>query len=132
MNACFTCNKNYHSTALCPRDPKLSNQTETTSLACLNTGLQAGELILPTITLRVRGHMGKNFEINFLVDSGSQRSYISLDAFKNLDCDPKLVEPVTYNVNTFLGQGIRDLQKVNIDVFTDKKQYYPSIIHVDA
>ena len=57
---------------------------------------------------------------NCLYDTGSQRSYFAPQVLRNLNFNIKDVEPVTYNVNTFLGRKTKALKEVELTVLNEK------------
>ena len=62
----------------------------------------------------------KKVSFNCLYDKGSQRSSFAPQVLRNLNYNIKDVEPVTYNVNTFLGRKTKALKEVELTVLIEK------------
>ena len=132
---CRVCNSKGHTGALCHKSTHLTSQTSpkdaTIVDACFTTGVNDSLLLLPIVNLKLRGHDGQCRTFNFLFDTASQRSYLSLNAFNSLGCNPKLVSEVEFDVRTFLGSSKKLLKEANIDIFTGQYKHYGILMLVD-
>ena len=137
--ACYCCKSQGHISALCPKDTKLVKSgishvninCHHIYNPCYTTGVEEFKYLLPIINLKLRGHHGKSCNFNFLFDTASQRSYMSKSALDSLDCDPKLINNVEYEVKTMVGSCKKELQEVNVDVFTSFSKHFPKLLLVD-
>ena len=127
---CRTCKIASHISAMCPKDLKFKVKP-TQVHVCYNTGIHESYELLPIVTLKVRGHSGKSCSVNFLFDTGSQRSYLSKKVFDTLGCNQQLVSKVQYKVNTFVGSGYKNLLEANIDVFTGHNKFLQNLFLID-
>jgi len=111
--SCQVCNGKNHITALCDRQPQsLENHM------CLSQGINKLYL-LPTITLKV-GKGKKATSIRCLLDSGSQRTYLSKKVLDKLDICMENQQGTSYNIRTYLGVSTRMLKEISLDVYIDK------------
>ena len=95
---CNACKSKLHITALCPdmdKRPTVSNY-------CINAFNVPDDYILPTYTVTIR-RGDRTVEVRCLLDSGSQKSYLSQSVLRQLGLSRKLDNKLL--VNTFLGSG---------------------------
>ena len=106
---CKHCRDKTHISALCSK----ANANSVNANVCLNSASdQQSGYILPTITLPVRrGNLVTR--ARFLIDTGSQRSYVSCDVLDRIQF-PKNLKLCKYTVNTFLEKGVRNLSEVSL------------------
>lgn len=108
---CRFCLKKNHISALCNK-MKLSN---TVSSPCLNSSSDSKSVfILPTITFSV-GRGNKRTNVHFLIDSGSQRSYVAGSVLSRIDF-PKDLQQTIFTVNTFLEKGSRNFAEISLNI----------------
>ena len=106
---CNVCNANDHISALCPKFQLLKSNTN----CCLLSNVEGtGTYLLPTISVKVsRG--SHSAVLRCLLDTGSQRSYISSSAARDLhitlpECNTRLT------VNTFVNTSVRNFLELGI------------------
>ena len=58
----------------------------------------------------------RSVTFNCLVDTGSQRSYISPEISKNLNLDPRKYDSIPYDVSTFLGAKRKSFRELSLEV----------------
>ena len=98
---------------------------------CLSTGVGQSPYLMPIVNLKLRGHNGQACKFNFLLDTASQRSYLSHHALTELGCNSKLMSDVEFEVKTFLGSKKKNLKEVNLDVFVEPQRHYGLLLLVD-
>ena len=153
LKLCFKCTSNKHIASACPGSKddlakpcrscgsqghisachKGNNSPKNATIvdACFTTGVDESLLLLPIISLKLRGHDGRSQNFNFLFDTASQRSYLSQHAFNKLGCNLELISDVEFDVRTFLGSSKKLLREVNLDVFTNQLKHYAVLMLVD-
>ena len=111
--SCQLCSSKAHIAALCLNQPSSS---ETLSAVCLNYSQESAKpFILPTVTLKIG--RGKNTAfVRCLIDSGSQRSYLSKSVFDKLNCDPNSLTPAAFTIKTFIGDQDRVLNETMLEI----------------
>ena len=100
---CFQCKSHSHITALCPN---LSSES-VSSHFCVNVHQSPshGERhLLPVLSLMFYGIGKRSRRVRCLLDSGSQRSYLSKDINEYLKGDLGF-SSTKYEINTFLGSA---------------------------
>lgn len=108
---CKFCNQNNHISALCAK----LKSAYTVSSPCLNTSCDNKSVfILPSITLSV-GKGNRRTMVRFLLDTGSQRSYVAGSVLTRIDF-PKNLQHTTFTVNTFLEKGCRSFAEVSLNI----------------
>ena len=136
---CKNCSSGGHTTAMC-HQPSVNNASNSTVVSrsnntivdvCFSSGLTQSPQLLPVICIRLRGHNGDNKYLNFLFDTGSQRSYLSNYALNQLNCKSELMSTVEYEVKTFLGSAKKTLKQLNLDVFYGRHNYHSRLMLVD-
>ena len=99
---------------------------------CLNSSAHSGHTyLLPVISIDV-GHGKHKTSIKCLLDTGSQRSYISKDVLNNLG-------PVTnlnshnITINTFINSSLKSFKEIclSVDLNEGKKYPIPFLVHDD-
>ena len=107
---CKYCKTKTHISALCSR----AHVSQTQSNLCLNSASDSRSgYILPTITLPVsKGN--KVVRARFLIDTGSQRTYVSGNVLRKLEF-PSDLKVTRYRVNTFLEQGVKHFAEVSLN-----------------
>merc|ERR1712030_249649 len=79
---------------------------------CYMNGMEGSLHLLPVIKLKLRDHSGQCKYLNFLFDTGSERSYLSQRALSTLSIKSELVNTVDYEVKTFMGSGYKTLKEI--------------------
>ena len=119
---CNICHKNNHIAAMCSgfQTPK----GKVNNNCCFFQNDAAGSYILPTITVKFsRGN--HTTAVRCLLDTGSQRSYISAGAAERLcisskDIGSKIV------INTFMGSSVKDFLELGMTVqLTPDSEFIP-------
>ena len=102
---CIFCESSLHISALCEKYvPKPVPNAH--SCFCLNSSNMGKNFVLPTVNILV-GHGKVNTQVRCLIDTGSQRSYLSHRVVERLDvsdCSKR-----TMMVSTFLNSGYKEL-----------------------
>ena len=111
---CFQCKAHSHIAALCPK----LNGERVASNFCVNVhkGSSYGERhLLPVLTLTFHGINKRSRKVRCLLDSGSQRSYLSKDVVEYLKGDMGF-SSTQYEINTFLGCARRKFSECLLEV----------------
>ena len=111
---CFKCKSHSHIGALCPH---INNETVSSNF-CVNAQQSSsiGERhLLPVLTLTFHGVDKRSSRVRCLLDSGSQRSYLSKDIVKYLKGDFGFSSS-QYEINTFLGSAEREFGECLLEV----------------
>jgi uncharacterized protein (UPF0333 family) len=82
----------------------------------LNSNQEADKLyILPTLTIKfTKGN--KSCNVRCLIDSGSQRSYISKSVAAHLCDNVDLLHKVKYDIQTFIGSQERNFKQTSLEL----------------
>ena len=126
---CFKCKSKCHITALCKKEVDNENTNSTSNNLLINYNNEyVKNYLLPTITIKV-GRGDKSVFVRCLVDTGSQRSYISDKVIKGLCLSSKSLSSVQYDIKTYLGTGLRKLKETMLEVYlSDEKLELPLLI----
>jgi len=112
---CFLCGSQAHIAALCDK------VTKTTTNFCINSSNDTGNtFLLPLITLNV-GIGNRNVNVRFLLDTGSQRSYLSTKVFKRMNVT--LENTTNIVVNTFIDCDMRQFNETAVAVNVDESSF---------
>ena len=115
--ACKICGTKEHITGLCPKNKsssKIENNPKTAINLCLAQRLIDSNNILPTMTLYVR--WGKRIQrVRCIVDTGSQRSYISADVVNKM-WNVNDLRSFECNVETYNGQETRTFHQIALGI----------------
>lgn len=109
FGTCWSCNKEGHHRNLCPH----SVGPQTMSNACWLTNSSS---ILPVIKISVDVGCNKSVAFNCLLDTGSERSYLSrslLDKFSGLAFPSR---DRKFLIKTFLGKEMKNLKEIDLNV----------------
>ena len=109
---CFKCKKQTHITALCPSN---SDNDSVRSNLCINNSnsMKDNKSILPTYTIQFSSK--KSCKVRCLIDTGSERSYISEDVLKEL-CETSTLSEVTFDVCTFIDEKRRTFKQIGLEL----------------
>ena len=115
---CNYCGSFQHISALCGKYLPSSIHN-----FCLNSTSDSGStFLLPTITVNLN-HGKHSAKINCLLDTGSQRSYVSSDVLKTLNL--KEENKTSFKITTFLAEGEKTFTNASLSVqFMDQKQSF--------
>jgi len=106
---CIRCQSREHISALCP-----NNQSSVHSSFCINSTCDSGRsFLLPILTVKL-GSGDKQTVVRCLLDSGSQRSYISTNVLNRLNLTE--VNKTRLMVNTFIDSSVKDFKETGISV----------------
>ena len=111
---CFLCHSRSHCTTMCSKPQRVNLLTN----LCINVhqGNSWGEQeLLPVLSLTFYGVGNRSRRVRCLLDSGSQRSYLSKDIVDYL-LGGRSVPTIKYGINTFLGSGERELGESLLEV----------------
>ena len=126
----FTCNyceAKDHISALCNRySPK------PTGNFCINSASESGKtFILPTVTVVV-GCGTKTTKVNCLLDSGSQRSYLSKDVLQRLNVKDSS-DKTKFLINTFINKAFKQFAETSLIVSMGGREFLlPILINEDV
>ena len=103
--SCGTCGKNSHITALCDKSTNDGHHSN----YCINSWSSSGKTyLLPTVTIDIK-YGSNSAKVRCLLDSGSQRSYISGEISKQLKIENS--DKNTYHINTFVDSSYKTLSE---------------------
>ena len=115
---CALCKKREHITPLCPKIKSKINKTNLN--LCFAQRSFDSSHILPTMTLNLKN--GKYCrKVRCLVDTGSQRSYISEEAAKDLCPDVNKLFQLECDVSTYIGQETKGFKQMSTGIRLDNK-----------
>ena len=107
---CYSCKSRDHISALCPKI------TPVNTCWCINMAHSGGRTyILPTVTVEVTYGQTKT-RVRCLIDTGSQRSYISGDVAGRLGIGEGSVEKQKFFISTFLDQSSKIMSELSLSV----------------
>ena len=116
-HACMSCQSKNHITPLCPvKDAKPKNvKGKTSTHLCFAQRNIDGSNILPTITLILKNGK-KTRRVRCLVDTGSQRSYISKLAAEDLCSSYDNLAGLEQEVHTYIGEETKSFKQMSTGV----------------
>ena len=95
-----------HIESICDRCKTYKKAKKTTTgNVCYFNGTDGSSHLLPVIKLRLGGHSDSSKDFNFLLNTGSERSYLAQEAASTITINPKMVSIVDYRIRTFTGSG---------------------------
>ena len=127
---CKICKSKGHISALCMQyEPKVNGNSSHTNI-CINSGIQTQDYILPI--MRISAKRGRNkCQFNCLIDTGSQRSYLSHQVIEKLNINLTDYSSVNYDVSTFLGAKKKELKQMMLDIDYSPGNTVPLPVLVD-
>lgn len=111
---CHLCNTKEHVAAMCPKFVGVKEEPKVVLGLCMNSSTRGSEILLPTLTVQMsRG--GKPTSVRCLVDSCSQRSYVSSTVMKRInsefpETDARLL------INTYTNSSYRNFAEAMVSV----------------
>ena len=124
---CKFCNSKTHVGCLCPQGRFISFAKTARRLqnnVCLNTNVgDKSNYLLPVLSLKMRVHGGPMVRFNVLFDTASSRSYIDPIIAKRLGLKLDSVSDGEYEVNTFLGSGLKTLGEATLEVILPSQRH---------
>ena len=111
---CKICNKREHFTALCPLSDHEPGLKTNISLCLTQRNIDSCQ-ILPTMTLNLKNGR-KCRKVRCLIDTGSQRSYISETAARDLCEDVNELYPIDCEVCTYIGQETKGFKQMSTGI----------------
>jgi hypothetical protein len=116
---CVSCKSHEHISALCN---KIKSKVSTNW--CLNStnSSEGGSNILPTLTVEV-GRGIRTTKVRCLLDSGSQKSYLSANVLQKLKF-PKPECEQQYMVHSFLDSGMKSFSEVSLQLKLGNNKYH--------
>ena len=114
------CKTRRHITPLC--EPKTKRDNSATFLTVYtNLELREQPYILPIVGVTIiRGKVTCKF--NCLFDTGSQRSYFCKRVINKLGCTESDLAPVEFEIKTFLGSKVKNLNQVTLEIEVNKEK----------
>ena len=114
---CRSCKRRDHITPLCPY-ADAAPVTRTSVNLCFAQRSFDGSNMLPTITLTLRNGPYKR-KVRCMIDSGSQRSYISEHSAKDLCCNINDMFNMECEVGTYIGQDIVPFKQMSTGIYVN-------------
>ena len=112
---CFHCNSLEHIAALCDKTPQISSNF------CINSSSDSGKtFLLPLICLNI-GVGNKTRKVRFLLDTGSQRSYLSDNILREMQIT--LENETNLVVNTFIDSDTRSFGELAVLVAVENQKF---------
>ena len=113
---CRICQTREHITPLCPASDKATPDKPKTNVSlCLAQRSVDACQMLPTMTLTLQN--GKRIrQVRCLIDFGSQRSYITESAAKDLCPDVNDLYALKQDVNAYIGEETRDFKQMSTGI----------------
>ena len=123
---CIYCNKNSHISALCRESKNLNSNI------CINSSVGNVDnlFLLPIVCINVFKGKSK-FSLNCLLDTGSQRNYISHNFVNTMKFVKEKFRNVNFNVKTFLSTKLKNLQEITLDLEVSNKRKLPLQLLID-
>ena len=107
---CLNCKATTHITALCSKIPLVN----TASNVCINKTIGGKTYILPAISLSI-GTGKSKILVKCLIDTGSQRSYLSDSVLRRLNFD-KYFNEAELVVSTFLDSKLKNFKEIGLNI----------------
>ena len=127
---CRFCNNYQHISGMCPNRPPLTSKTS--RYVCLSTAVEdCSAFLLPVFSLVLQGPTGVCKRINALLDSCSSRTYLSKETASEVGFDVPTLNPVHYEVRTFLGQQNKVFRDATVQIHFPQGNYHALPILVD-
>ena len=125
---CYHCKELTHISALCPS----VGSKETSSNICVNVSSkdQFQPFLLPILTLTFHGNSSYR-KVKCLLDSGSQRSYLSENIMRELRGEEGMTD-VVYDLTTFLGSSARPFKEATLLITVPGGRQLPLPILAEA
>ena len=111
---CKICNTREHFTALCPLSSKETGMKTNVSLCLAQRSFDSCQ-ILPTMTLTLKSGT-KLRKVRCLIDTGSQRSYISETVAKDLCQDINKLYALDCEICTYIGQETKEFKQMSTGI----------------
>ena len=127
--ACAYCNLHTHISALCEKGHSKKNDGQTMSYLCINYSNGEQNYLLPFVEITLH-HRGKQCKVLALIDSGSQRSYVSTKAAKQL-LDLKALHSVSYDVHSFVASKEKSFFLSSFDIDLPGRKQFPFSLLID-
>ena len=107
---CKLCGKREHFSTLCPSNIKETSLKTNVSLCLAQRNIDSCQM-LPTMTITLK--CGSRWrKVRCLIDSGSQRSYLSESCAKHLRHDTDRLHRLDCDVSTYLGQDTKEFKQL--------------------
>ena len=112
--ACKFCQSRNHISPLCPNNSNRTKEVSNNHL-CLGHRTSDPFYLLPTMTLELTYNKSR-LKVRCLIDTGSQRSYISARAASKLCHDMDRFYELDYEIHTYIGNGSKRLKQFLLGV----------------
>ena len=112
---CLVCKKKEHITPLCPFQSKPQSNIKTNVNLCFAQRSFDSSQILPTMTLSLKNG-SKCRKVRCLIDTCSQRSYISETAAKDLCQNINNLFELECDVSTYIGQDTKSFKQMSTGI----------------
>ena len=123
---CLVCKKKEHITPLCPLKYPQSNPKTNVSLCYAQKSIDSSQ-ILPTMTLLIKN--GKKMKkVRCLIDSGSQRSYISETVAKDLCSDINMIHSLECEVHTYIGEETKEFKQMSSGIYVNNRLVFVPLL----
>ena len=97
---------------------------------CINSGIQTQDYILPIMNITAKRGRNK-YQFNCLIDTGSQRSYLSPQVIEKLNINLSEYSSLYYEASTLLGAKKKELKQMVLDIDYPPGKTVPLPILVD-
>ena len=122
---CFNCKRKEHITPLCPSAASTIPSTNV-NLCYTQRSFDSSQL-LATMTLQLKNGKRRR-RVRCLIDGGSQRSYLSENAAKDLSWDVEQLYALEMEVSTYIGQGIKTFKQMSTGVKLNNKLIFVPLL----
>jgi len=114
---CFHCKSKGHISAFCPE--KFKSVEDIVSNVCINFHQRScNSIILPTITIEIFSG-SKLKRVRAILDTASQKSYISSNVVKDLFSNFDSLNEIKHNIQTFIGCDSKEFKQVCLGLRID-------------
>jgi len=121
---CVHCNSSNHISALCDK-----SQNKVTSNFCVNSSDSGKTFLLPLISVEIGAGKSKT-RVRCLLDTGSQRSYLSTSVMERLKV--KLENKTNLLVNTFIDNDSRSFYEIAVTVDLGQRKFSIPVLINDS
>ena len=116
--SCMHCKNKSHISAFCP--VKFETTSNVVNNVCINfNSLTCNQMVLPTLTVEL--FCGTELKrVRALIDTASQRSYVSSNIVKHLVGNFNSLSEEKYNIQTFIGNNFKNFKQICLGLRVDK------------
>ena len=129
---CKICGLKSHNTAMCKRSKAFTNKDTDLNL-CLNSNTisDCNEImIMPMMSINI-SNGNESVEALCLLDTGSEKSYMSTNVYKALKFSEDNAVNIKHNIKTFLGSGEKSFIKSEVGISIQNLELFRSNVLFD-